>query len=255
MKRYEFGYDEQAGAGRGLDFTRNAYFDPVRAGELKLTPDDVRFYELVYDAELRWVDDNLMAPLFEGLSKLQVYDNCLIVVTSDHGEELYDHGSVGHGRTLYEELIRIPMVVKFPRGRKPQGLQPQVTGMTRSIDLLPSLVAYFGGEAPAELPGVKLFEGAVAESAYAQTKSDWALVRERWKYVWQPSGESLFDLVADPDERRSLAGGEPDRAAAMRAAGGTLKRDVEISPWSAPVIDTMLDPDAERALRELGYIR
>jgi arylsulfatase A-like enzyme len=170
MERHGFPYDEEARAAEGKDFAGGDFYDAVRKQNLPLDDQDVRFLDLIYDAEIRWVDEELMRPLFDGLKELEVYDNCMIIVTADHGEELYDHRSVGHSRTLYEEVVRIPMIVKFPREGRPSQLGTVFAEISQSIDVLPSVVRYLGGEPPAGLPGVDVFSGDSSGWAYAELK-------------------------------------------------------------------------------------
>jgi arylsulfatase A-like enzyme len=255
MESHGFEYDEKARAARGKDFGTGSFHRGVRDEGLVLDDDDVRFLNLVYDAEVRWVDEELIAPLIEGLTELQVYDNCLIIITADHGEELYDHGSVGHSRTLYEEVIRIPMIAKFPRGRRPAALGRKVHAITQSIDLLPSLVRFFGGKVPADVPGVDIFSGRSAGLAYAELRDKrWAVVQDTFKIIRGSTGTRLFDLENDPAERLDLASELPDQVEAMNQVVMNLRRSVVISPRKAPEIEIRLNPEVEESLRKLGYI-
>ena len=255
MDRYEFQYDEKAAAIEGKCFGDGTLYDAVRRDGVALDERDVRFLGLVYDAKLRWVDEELIAPLIDGLRALQVYDNCLIIVTADHGEELYDRGSVGHSRTLFEEVVRIPLIVKFPRGKRPAALAHQVHEITQSIDLLPSLVHFFGGRDTKTFPGVDVFSGESTGMAYAELKNNgWMLLRQNLKLIHTSGGEMLFDLDNDPGEQFDLSADRPEQVERMREAATNLRRSAVITPRRAPEIAIRLDPEAEESLRKLGYI-
>lgn len=95
----------------------------------------------LYDGEIRYTDDVLIGPLVARLKELGIYDNTLLIITSDHGEEFDEHGGWLHGRTVYDELIRIPLVIKFPDSAyKGQ----QIDSMCRLIDIMPTALEAAG---------------------------------------------------------------------------------------------------------------
>ncbi len=91
----------------------------------------------LYDGEIRYTDEKLLLPLVARLKELDIYDNTLLIVTSDHGEEFYEHGGWLHGQTLYDEAIRVPLVIKFP-GSEHHGRR--VDSRVRVIDILPTVL-------------------------------------------------------------------------------------------------------------------
>ncbi|MHC4217898.1 MAG: sulfatase [Planctomycetota bacterium] len=255
MEKYGFDYDEQARQEAGVDFTSAAIMHAIANGDVGLEPDDVRFLDLIYDAQLRVVDEYLVAPLVGALKAMDLYDDTLIVVTADHGEELYDHDGYAHGHALWDEIIRVPMIVKFPRGRKPTDLQRRVDAPTQAVDVLPSLLALADGAADEDLPGENIFSGDFLGTAYSETESEWALVRGDDKLIGGGDSTYLFNLASDPTERSNRAETESGRVAAMRAAAEALRGGVALGPQSAPVVETQLSPESVKALRSLGYIR
>jgi len=255
MKRHGFPYDEAARMAAGVSFHTAEIKDRINDGWLRLAPDDVKFLNLVYDAATRRVDERFVADLVEGLVKLKVYDNTLLIVTADHGEELYDHAGYSHGHALWEEVIHVPLIVKFPRGKRPAGLPKEVGFVTRSIDLYPSILAFDGQRIPPELPGEDIFDGGGPRFAFSERKGEWALIAEGYKLIEGKAGPQLFDLAKDPGERVNLAPGDAERLAMLRLVTEGLRHNVVVQPREADWIGTELDEEDVEALKGLGYMR
>lgn len=110
-----------------------------------------------YESEVRYTD-LWLGRLFEGLKELGLYDEYLIVVTSDHGEELWDHGRRDHGTSLYDEMVRVPLIIRFPgKWRIPP---KRVSAPVGHVDIAPTLLAAAGIDVPAEFVGVDLWDDA-----------------------------------------------------------------------------------------------
>lgn len=255
MERYgkNVRYDEARRREAGVDFTDGEMKHRILDGDVHLNPADVEFLNLVYDAELRQVDRRYVGPLIDGLKRMGRFDDMLIALTADHGEELYEHEGYAHGHALWEEVIHVPLVVKFPRGTRPGRLGRETDRVTQSIDLLPSFLALAGATPAGDLPGTDIFGGEPRGFAFSQTKNGWALVRDREKLIWENETPKLFDLLADPRERRDLAAEQPEEVESMQQAQEALRAHLASS--SAPEADTQLDEDAIEELRSLGYLR
>jgi len=91
----------------------------------------------LYDGEIRYTDEKLIKPLINLLKAMNIYDETLICVTSDHGEEFYEHKGWLHGRTLYDESIRVPLIMKFPRS---QFKETRIKTKCRLIDIMPTIL-------------------------------------------------------------------------------------------------------------------
>jgi arylsulfatase A-like enzyme len=254
LGQHGFPYDERARQESGIDFTTSAIKHAIDDGEVVLEGDDVRFLNLIYEAKLRMVDEFDVLPLLEALKVMGWYDDTLLILTADHGEELYDHGGYGHGHALWEEITRVPMIVKFPKGRKPAALPRSVETVTQAIDVLPSLLAYVGGAPDAALPGTDIFGGPGRDMAYCETVDGWMLMRGDRKLIEDARG-GLFDLAADPLETNDLSAAEPELVEDLRVAAAAMRRHVALEASDAPVIEDELDEQALRALKSLGYVR
>jgi len=249
-----FRYDELDRIAAGVDFTKPDIQHAILDGRTKLEPDDVTFLNLVYDAELRTADGDVGA-LLDGLRASGRYDDTLIIVTADHGEELYDHQGYGHGHALWDEVVHVPLIVKFPRGMRPDALSDVTVEATQAIDLLPSLLAFAGDTPPASLPGTAIFDHSPRDLAYAETLDEWTLVRGHDKLVDGGDRPRLYDLAADPGEHDNLAASSRAMLTAMRETAAALRQHVAVRPGAAPVIEDQLSEEAVRALRSLGYVR
>jgi arylsulfatase A-like enzyme len=200
-----------------------------------------------YDGEIRFVDDQI-GRLLAGVARAGRDDRAWIVLTADHGEEFKDHGSMGHGRRLYEETIRVPLLVRAPAAREvPAGAASRVQEPVTGVDLFPTIAAFAGVRAlPEGLAGRDLApllgrggsgglgakDGAAGEHAppaagrtlvseTVRLNSYRKAVRQGALKLIQSMGDNrseLYDLAADPGERRDLAAQRPeDRRRLLRA--------------------------------------
>jgi arylsulfatase A-like enzyme len=221
-----------------------------------------------YDEEIAFTDAALGA-LLAALERLGRKQDTLVVVTADHGEGLMDHGHMEHGVSVYEEQVRIPLVVRWP-GRVAAGRTFDVP--VSLVDVAPTAYALLGLAPPAEpVEGRSLAralaDGAAPEAlpvylyrrhfAGEQRAETWVVgekfgVRDgRWKYVDGPEEKTreLFDLDADPKELVNRLGDEPNatEALAARVAGW---RGGRTGP-AAGKLD--ITPEERERLRVLGY--
>jgi len=206
------------GLPRGRELARkNLYTHAVRP----LDPETMAFIGAHYDGQVAAMDEAL-GELLAALRTRGRYEGALVIVTGDHGELLGEHGQMGHmGRMLYEPLLRVPLVVKYPGA----GRRGVVDTAVQLVDLMPTVVEATGAALPDGLGGTRL--SAVARPPYAEEGINPFLVRRYgdvydrsiqvlydgdYKLIVTSRGERmLFDLGRDPQERVDLAGREPAR--------------------------------------------
>ena len=202
--------------------------DPARP-----MPDDYRQFLLArYDGEIRFVDQQI-GVLLDGLQQEQRAGRAWVVLTADHGEEFKDHGSIGHGRQLYEEVVRVPLVVAGPAG--PGTAQTRAARRSArpvsGVDLLPTIVDLAGGAPPAGLDGTSFAatlraDAEAADSASAAGGTDRPILSETVRLnayrravrvgalklidSMDESRTELFDLTADPKETRDVSASRRD---------------------------------------------
>jgi arylsulfatase A-like enzyme len=185
-------------------------------------PDDYRRFLIDrYDGEIRFVDEQI-GRLLDGLTASGRGPRAFVVLTADHGEEFKDHGSIGHGRRLYEEVVRVPLVM----GRLAPAAAPpsRVTVPVSGIDLLPTIAEVAGAAPPPGAQGASLLPLLRVPTAGAATSTpppDRPLVSETIRLnahlkairrgplkLIQSMDENraeLYDLLADPGERDDLS--------------------------------------------------
>jgi arylsulfatase A-like enzyme/Flp pilus assembly protein TadD len=196
--------------------------------------------------------DAALAPLLEPLMTAGERSPTLVVLTSDHGESLGEHGEATHGIFAYESPLKVPLILFHPRVWKPH----VVEGRGRHIDILPTVLDALSLPVPAGLPGVSLTrEPREPEVTYFEALSGtlnrgWAplhgVVHDGMKYIDLPIPE-LYDLRSDPREDRNLAAEQAARLEAMRALLKTFRAGSADAraPQSA---------DTRERLRSLGYL-
>jgi arylsulfatase A-like enzyme len=245
-----------AGAITGLwgDFSKRTPASVSRA--------DLDHLLALYDGEIRYTDDEV-GRVLDHLSARGALANTLVLVTSDHGEEFLEHGSWEHQKTLYEEVVRIPLIARGP------GISARrETAPVTLLDVAPTILAWAGVAAPASFQGRSLLAPVSGDrEAYGETDhtvdgSHKLFLRagaRRWKAILSldPSGGSVrgeewYDLAADPSEKASA---RPPAAAsdAIRArALARWKRGRGTSASSARPV--CLTAEQKERLRALGYV-
>jgi arylsulfatase A-like enzyme/Tfp pilus assembly protein PilF len=210
-----------------------------------------------YDGEIAHADE-IVGALVASLKRRALYDPALIVLLSDHGEGLGDHGEQEHGLFLYRETIRVPLVIKLPHQA---GAGRRVPAPVQHIDLMPTILDTLKLPAIPALHGRSLrplFEGGAiaeqglyAEALYARYHFGWselyALTDARYAFIRAPNDE-LYDLQQDPGERRNLAVERDATRVAMRNA---LER---LTAGTAVAEPGEVSAEARERLRALGYV-
>jgi arylsulfatase A-like enzyme/Flp pilus assembly protein TadD len=208
-----------------------------------------------YDGEIATVDA-ILGRLFAELDRRGLYDGMLIVLTSDHGEGLNDHGEKEHGVLLYRESLHVPLVVKLP-GKRLAG--KRVAAPAQLVDILPTLVTAAGGKVPAGIPGMSLVDlaegrGAADRAIYSETlyprlHLGWSELRSltdaKHQYIESPSPE-LYDVVADPRETKNLRDERRRETFALANQLKPLPLNL-VAPGAG-------DPEERARLAALGYL-
>ena len=237
-----------------VDFTRDReLLEKVKSERLRLNARDRRRLEALYDAEITYHDTHF-ASILDGLERRGLADDTLVVFTSDHGEEFFDHESVGHGHSLYEELLHVPLVLKVPGIEGPVRV-PDAVGL---VDIVPTILDAL--EMPREgldgrslLPLLRGEPTGAPPVTVAGFMEGWrSVVVGRFKLIQRTHRRwMLFDLEADPGERNDLADDRPMVVRALRGllglalAGGTRAHEAET---------TEIDAETDAQLRALGYV-
>jgi arylsulfatase A-like enzyme/Tfp pilus assembly protein PilF len=218
-----------------------------------------RFAEYTpYDGEIAYADE-IVGRLVKYLKTHQLYDQTTIILVSNHGEGLGDHGEQEHGLFVYEEDVRVPLIVKQAAG---EGAGRRVQDVVQHVDLVPTILDLARAPVPGNLSGQSLkplldgtggLPGRIvySESLYGLYHFGWSgltsVTDGRYRFIKAPN-EELYDLQADPVERENLASTRADVKAGLRDA---LDRLVSGASVQAP--DDVPPEDRER-LETLGYV-
>lgn len=207
-----------------------------------------------YDAEVA-AADKVVGDLFAELKRLDLYDRAVIVVLSDHGEGLGEHGEAQHGIFLYRETLQVPLMLKLPKSERGG---TRVSAPAQLVDVAPTLLALAGAEVPKGLPGSSLLDldektpprRLYAETFYPRIHFGWSdlasLVEGRLHYIEAPEPE-LYDLEADPAEtRNTITTAERRSVSGLRQAMKGFDRRL-----AAPA---EVDPETSAKLAALGYV-
>jgi arylsulfatase A-like enzyme/Tfp pilus assembly protein PilF len=212
-----------------------------------------RYRSVPYDGEIATADAIVGSVLAE-LKEKGIYDRAIIVLLSDHGEGLGEHGEAQHGFFLYRETLQVPLLLKLPGGDRAGST---VASPAQLVDVVPTLLTLAGIAPPAGLDGQSLLtlpgpekpaRRIYAETFFPRLHYGWSdlasLIEGRFHYIHGPTPE-LFDLAADPGEKRDVLAGERRAYAGLRQALDKYDRTL-----AAP---SQVDAETARKLAALGY--
>jgi arylsulfatase A-like enzyme len=246
---------------------------------LPLQPDVLQNIRNVYDAEVLSLDAELRT-LFGELERRGFLNNAIVIITADHGEEFKEHGFIGHEKTLFEEVLRVPMILVLPG----QTQHVDVDQIVSSIDIAPTLVDLIGGPVPPSFEG-RSWKGTLVRPIASSRFSSWfgeeplraptpvpayseliklperdekrvtphehAVVSGSLKLIVGKEGErEYYDLKADPGEKNPNALGDAERLELQNTYQQFRTRAIE---HAAPRDTQTLDEDTKERMRALGY--
>jgi arylsulfatase A-like enzyme len=212
----------------------------------------------LYDATVGHAD-GIVARFLELLRQRGMYDQSIIVITADHGEEFHEHGRWGHGKSLYDELVRVPLVMRGPGIGAGRAVEEPVM----LVDVMPTLAKLVGFGGRDTWEGVSVDALVIERMAYAELIREGGLesymaYRGGRKYIettpalGQAAVPELYDLKSDPGETKNLimrGGEEPTLAAALAAM-----REQAGAKRVAGAQEVDLDEGAQERLKALGYV-
>jgi len=238
-----------------IDFTRDReLLEKIKAESLRTNARDRQRLEALYDGEITYHDTHFAA-ILEGLRRRDLLAETMVVFTADHGEEFFDHGSVGHGHSLYQELLHVPFVVQLPglgeaRIEEPVGL----------VDVVPTVLDALEMERDDALAGrslIPLLEGRPSDAPtmrVAGFMEGWrALILGRYKLIQRTHRRHyVYDLREDPAEEHDLAAERPLLLRHLRGMLG-LALEGHVAP-RAERTQTAVEGELADQLRALGYV-
>jgi arylsulfatase A-like enzyme len=236
---------------------------------------DVQHVVDLYDEDVRYQDD-MLGVLLDNLSRMDLERRTIVIVVADHGEELFDHGSWGHGQRLWQEVVRIPLVIHVPGASALSGRR--IAAPVQIVDVMPTLLGWFGVPGREACQGQDLRSlldgrGTLERPVYFEERrprpgfdlvglvdGTWKIVRRRPRSDVGPpvariAPDQLFDLASDPRERSDVAPRAPERLAAMQDLLARAESEHGPRPDAAPdSVAARLDEPTHRQLEALGYV-
>jgi arylsulfatase A-like enzyme len=253
-------YDPHQPLSPPAEYVRRFWSEPMPE---QGTPEFTRFQLAVYDAAIQYTDHQL-GRVIEHLKELGLYEDMWIIVTADHGELYGENDTWGHGDSLSEPEIKIPLIIKEPGADRPRGIDDTPVQQT---DILPLLLTRLGLPLPAGVQGqpIPSVDHPIFAEVYPlphmnqgaskgprQLGDFRTLIEGRYKYVWSSRGNhALYDLGNDPLERENVLVLHTDVAEKMLS---TMDRYMASFPKPGEVGDVGdVDTETMDALQKFGY--
>lgn len=237
----------------------NQSLNAIRTGSLKLDDQDKQDIHALYKGEIAFID-RILEKFFLYLKRLGRYDDACIIITSDHGEEFWEHGQFEHGHSLYQELLHVPLIVRFNDQKRSRGI---INTRCNLIDLFPSLSESFDQDSDiSELHGTPiLFEMKndfderfyfFGHLLHGMPKT--AVSNGKWKLIDHAVKDySLFDLEKDPEEKNDLLDQLPDITSKLKNKLVRWRNEVLSNDFKAAPTPVMSN-ETRKQLQALGYL-
>lgn len=216
------------------DTTPQQSFELIQAYKAYFTfskPFDKVFLEdflSLFDGAIFELDNDLIGKLMSELKRLKINNKTIVIITADHGNEYYEHGNMGHGRYLYDESVRIPLIIYIPGLKEPF----KSDALVENIDILPTLLDLLGIPVPFQAQGISLagvmekrVDAPVNEFVLGRSVNGILSIRSKeWKLIIMPgkggaaanAKEELFNLKEDKYEKRNLIKKFPEISGDLR---------------------------------------
>ncbi len=236
-----------------------ARWEAVVDGEAQLGDDERRHYTALYDAELSYLDTELDR-LLSWLRRRPDWDEMLIVITSDHGEAIGDHGGLEHSNSLYDEITHVPLIVK-PGIRTPDSAPAGsvLSGLVESVDIFPLVLEHSGLRVPNDIDGIAWGAGRTHAFGWLYPSTDRQNAEELrsvqgggWKLVESSSGKvELYHVDRDPAETLDLSVAESKIRWKLTKTLNEIRHKVDRPPSQTPDLSKEMTDE----LRALGYVK
>ena len=241
---------------------RDLYVNGKPEGAGVPTPADLRYMTELYDAAIRYVDSQLQELVGELRRRPRARDT-VILFTSDHGDELMDHGGFGHGTTLEKELLRVPLLAtSIPvAGSEPRFTPHAHAGLVRLLDVAPTVLELAGVPPPASFEGTSLVPWLDATrprdpsspASTAGIRDLYSITTPRWHFIWNGAlGDTrLYANPVDPRGLHDVSAEQPEVVRQLRALA-----QAEATKNRASIHEDMLTPEPQEVqmqLEALGY--
>jgi arylsulfatase A-like enzyme len=248
-----------------------------------LPEDEIQNVVALYDGEIRYMDETYIRPILKKMKELELYDDSLIILTSDHGEEFYEHESWLHDHSIYDESVKIPLIMKFPNSEHEGTTVDQIVRIT---DIMPTILDALGIKSSSvKMDGESLLPLLTGKEKNDRTfMVDLALrnYRDMYPTVIATNGDNfkiilnkeinspyttkisktfngikteLYNLAVDPGETKNRILHIEHRDLSLRLAKQITEHYRKLEAEILKKDDVVMDQDLIEQLRALGYIR
>lgn len=247
-----------------LDMHGRANFNGRSKRDQPITDTERDHFIHLYEKSLQYLDQHI-GRLLDHIQRSGHADNTVIILVADHGEEFLDHGRWGHWESnLFDEILRVPLIMWLPDGPHGQVVRQQV----RLLDLMPTILDLAGCPYPSGLMGTSMapllrssessYDGGEAISEMRRDPWHRIAVRtESFKYIWDskhPHEPELYDLRADPGEKQNVCDRFPQEVSRFQASVDQHRQRVSETEPELAIPKLKLDEEVARRLRDLGYL-
>ncbi len=259
---------------RNLHYKYDEIFNQVY--ESGLTPDNkeaIEYAKALYDAEILEFDTEVIGPVINKLKELGIYDNTMIIICSDHGEEFGEHGGTGHGKSLYDEVTRVPLIIKIPGSIK--GIE--INELSQTVDITPTVLSLLNISPPHHSQGISFSplinnRGKFTPRKYIYGQmpyfksirsNDWKLhiFRGYHSFSWLSEemetyifgNKQLFNLAKDPKEQIDLYPVEIKIRDELNTLLNNWESNLKKYQDSEYSFDQNIDDKTKEKIRKTGY--
>ncbi|MFP4596973.1 MAG: sulfatase [Persicimonas sp.] len=233
-------YDDPDYKGKYRKYLSGEDLGKIKGGGIKVSGRDKERIINLYKNEISY-NDHAFGQLREALEEEDLWEGTMVVITSDHGEEFWEHGSVGHGHNVHQELVHVPILAYYPP------LIPEGTVVEAGVDVLdiyPTILEALGAEKPDDVQGKSLLglihnlHGGYPEPAIAtQYLLHYGMQMQQWKLYLRRGEYQLYDRKSDPLEKTDVAADHPLASRWLIDAMGyfrTHRKEWDKQTWGVP---------------------
>ncbi len=235
------------------------FFDPH--SYYRPPPPYDKLFRYAYDGEIAFAD-HCVGQLIDKLKSLGQYDNSLIIITGDHAELLGEHDEIGHSYFIYQNVLRVPLIVKPAGHSKPA----RITDNTSLTDIMPTVLGQIGIEIPVSVQGIDLSDYFVLKKhtisdrfifneSLTATKYGGngllGIINDQWHYI-QTTRPELYNRIEDPRQVNDLISQKPKLARILR---DQLSQVLDSASRNSQAAATISSDESIKALESLGYVR
>lgn len=231
--------------------------------ENKYTKQDIDYLKDCYRSEIMFTDFHI-GKVIDELKSKKIYDNTLIVFTSDHGEEFVEKDWLGHSTTVYNEQIKIPLLIKLPSTELSLNTPLQSQAIS-NIDIAPSILRVLGISPPHQFQGEDIFSettenrfvfSEVIQREYGEFMDSACVISNGWKLIYNfvTKQYELYNLAEDGDEINNALGTNDDIERMLKMKLAKWSNANRIKPKSTKQKDALTDQEKKK-LKSLGYIK